>query len=180
MQQEPVVNFQPSDHPLSQDLLNHRINVRHISISTASQTRQSNPFEEEPTTRHDGPVRLRKADGIEEVVRRKQATLVMFSGGIDSTYALARLLRESEDNIIPITSISSTVKGGTRRKQSLASGSWSICITRSGLSTTPNPRLTGDDFTRSAWTRWRSDLRWASSRTLFCGSRDAPIIWRIS
>ena len=34
------------------------------------------------------------------IERRRRATLVMFSGGIDSTYTLAKLLRETDDEIL--------------------------------------------------------------------------------
>jgi len=54
-----------------------------------------NPFEERPDERKSIP----KAAGISGQ-NRKQVTLVMLSGGIDSVYVLQRLLRESDDEII--------------------------------------------------------------------------------
>ncbi|MEQ8443791.1 MAG: class I SAM-dependent methyltransferase [Alphaproteobacteria bacterium] len=59
-----------------------------------------NPFEEEPNHSEGTLQQARKEDGTLVLIRRKQVTLVMLSGGIDSVYVLQRLLRESEDEII--------------------------------------------------------------------------------
>lgn len=59
-----------------------------------------NPFEEEPGTRRNTLVMAETLAGKRIVGRRPQVTLVMFSGGLDSTYALVRLLRECDDEII--------------------------------------------------------------------------------
>ncbi len=59
-----------------------------------------NPFEEAPGFKRDTLVQTRTPDGQVIVSRRKQITLVMFSGGIDSVYVLYRLLKESDDEIV--------------------------------------------------------------------------------
>ena len=59
-----------------------------------------NPFEEQPGYRRSTLYETRSGTGERVLHRRKQATLVMLSGGIDSTYGLVRLLRESDDDIV--------------------------------------------------------------------------------
>lgn len=59
-----------------------------------------NPFEEPPEYRRRTLYEVRSGTGERVLYRRKQATLVMLSGGIDSTYSLVRLLRESDDDIV--------------------------------------------------------------------------------
>lgn len=59
-----------------------------------------NPYEELPAHRGNGMVQIKEDGNRTVLTRRRQVTLVMFSGGIDSVYALARLLRESDDVII--------------------------------------------------------------------------------
>lgn len=61
---------------------------------------EKNPFEEEPGYKENTLSIQRQADGSNVLTRRKQVTLVMFSGGIDSVYVLYRLLKESDDEII--------------------------------------------------------------------------------
>lgn len=58
-----------------------------------------NPFEEKPSDRNP-PASVIDAEGNKVFQRRKQVTLVMLSGGIDSVYVLQRLLKESDDEII--------------------------------------------------------------------------------
>lgn len=55
-----------------------------------------NPFEERPDEQKSGP----KAGGTGTGPTRKQVSLVMLSGGVDSVYVLHRLLRESDDEVI--------------------------------------------------------------------------------
>lgn len=61
---------------------------------------ERNPFEEAADHRETALRLVQKSDGTRVLERRRQTTLVMLSGGIDSVYVLARLLRESEDEII--------------------------------------------------------------------------------
>ena len=63
-------------------------------------TLPANEFEEAPDFKRSTVMRLQNEAGGEMIARRKQATLVMFSGGIDSVYTLTKLLRESSDDII--------------------------------------------------------------------------------
>lgn len=60
----------------------------------------SNPFEEAPAHSFGTLQISLKPDGTKIVTKRKQTTLVMLSGGIDSVYVLYRLLCESDDDII--------------------------------------------------------------------------------
>ena len=61
---------------------------------------EDNPFEEAPDFKLSTLGVVTGTDGRERVVRRRQATLVMLSGGIDSVYILAKLLRESDDEVL--------------------------------------------------------------------------------
>jgi len=58
-----------------------------------------NPFEEHPGDRKYAAPSV-TADSDNAAPNRKQVTLVMLSGGIDSVYVLQRLLKESDDEII--------------------------------------------------------------------------------
>lgn len=59
-----------------------------------------NPFEETPAFHRNTLRPGKSADGSPVLSRRRQVTLVMVSGGIDSVYALVKLLRESEDEVL--------------------------------------------------------------------------------
>ncbi|MDF1750708.1 MAG: methyltransferase domain-containing protein [Alphaproteobacteria bacterium] len=59
-----------------------------------------NPFEEEPSYKESTLQVLKRPNSPDVITRRKQVSLVMFSGGVDSVYTLYRLLKESDDEII--------------------------------------------------------------------------------
>lgn len=59
-----------------------------------------NPFQEDANHRETALVLNQRPDGTRVLERRRQSTLVMLSGGIDSVYVLARLLHDSDDEII--------------------------------------------------------------------------------
>ncbi|RED44689.1 class I SAM-dependent methyltransferase [Aestuariispira insulae] len=84
--------------PGQETLLHYGENWYPITVHPAAM--EENPFEEEPGTVRTS-LSVTRTEGRQRLVtRRKQVTLVMFSGGIDSVYALDRLLRESDDEII--------------------------------------------------------------------------------
>jgi len=58
------------------------------------------PFEENPKDRRNSLKVYTGKDGARVVSRRPQVTLLLLSGGIDSTYVLAKLLRECDDTVL--------------------------------------------------------------------------------
>ena len=59
-----------------------------------------NPAEEEPGYRRSTLLPVADKDGRAVLTQRRQVSLVMLSGGIDSVYTLLRMLRESDDEIV--------------------------------------------------------------------------------
>lgn len=64
-------------------------------------THGDGPYDEWPDTVKGGlHIKRTLPNGSSVVEKRKQVSLVLFSGGIDSTYSLIKLLSESDDEIV--------------------------------------------------------------------------------
>ncbi|RVU35757.1 methyltransferase domain-containing protein [Hwanghaeella grinnelliae] len=96
----PMVHYLPSGMEKLIDEKEQPHSGEPVKFNFFPEDLDENPFQEAPTQRKNTLTLARDRRGKQALVRRRQATLVMFSGGIDSVYALHRLLRESDDEII--------------------------------------------------------------------------------